>query len=131
MTTQPKPAAQTRLDNQKAQLERYGNFAEIVVRTTPEATDLMNMARLWEYVLVQADRQTRGYVAKASRSSYEETHKAWEGAMAVMVAKLQEAVERHQLDLSGNSFISRVAQRYGVAEKTGGNGTGASESVST
>lgn len=113
----PKPTAQLRLDNQKAQLDRYGNFAEVVVRTTPEATDMMNFARLWEYVLVQADRQTRGYVAKASRSTYEATHADFELCKAMMVERLQQAVERHGLDLAGMNFISRIAQRYGVAAR--------------
>jgi len=60
MTTEAKTKAksqyQARLDNQKSQLERHGNFAEVVIRTTPEGTDMINFARLWEHVLVVADQ---------------------------------------------------------------------------
>jgi hypothetical protein len=34
-----------------------------------------------------------------------------------MVSKLRSASQRHKLDLSGTNFISRVAQRYGIADK--------------
>ena len=112
---------QTRLENQKAQLERHGNFAEVMVRTTLEASDLMNFARLWDYVLVQADRQTRGYVAESSRSEYEATLADVEACKAVFVSRLQQAVVRHRLDMTGTNFISRIAQRYGVAEAKHGN----------
>jgi hypothetical protein len=30
---------------------------------------------------------------------------------------LQASAKRHKLDLTGTNFISRVAQRYGIAEK--------------
>lgn len=126
---QPKPAPQgqqfppkrtqfqARLDNQKQQLERHGNFAEVVIRTTPEGTDMINFARLWEYVLVQADRQTRGYVAKSSRKDFEATRKDFEDCIDMMVQRLQAIVQRHHLDMSGTNFISRVAQRYQVVQK--------------
>lgn len=106
-----------RLLNQMVQLARHGNFAETFIRTTPEGTDMVNFARLWEYVLVQADRQTRGYVAKTSRNEFEQTRKDFEDCVDFMVSKLRSATERHKLDLSGTNFISRVAQRYGIAEK--------------
>lgn len=106
-----------RLLNQMVQLARHGNFAETFIRTTPEGTDMVNFARLWEYVLVQADRQTRGYVAKTSRNEFEQTRKDFEDAVDFMVSKLRSAAERHKLDLAGTNFISRVAQRYGIADK--------------
>lgn len=106
-----------RLLNQMVQLARHGNFAETFIRTTPEGTDMVNFARMWEYVLVQADRQTRGYVAKTSRSEFEQTRKDFEDCIDFMVNKLRSAAERHHLDLTGTNFISRVAQRYGIAEK--------------
>jgi hypothetical protein len=106
-----------RLLNQMVQLARHGNFAETFIRTTPEGTDMVNFARLWEYVLVQADRQTRGYVAKTSRNEFEQTRKDFEDCVDFMVSKLRSAAERHKLDLAGTNFISRVAQRYGIADK--------------
>ena len=106
-----------RLLNQMVQLARHGNFAETFIRTTPEGTDMVNFARMWEYVLVQADRQTRGYVAKTSRSEFEQTRKDFEDCVDFMVSKLRSAGQRHKLDLSGTNFISRVAQRYGIADK--------------
>ncbi len=108
---------QARLENQKAQLERHGNFAEVVIRTTPEGTDMINFARLWEYVLVQADRNTRGYIAKSSREDFEQTRADFEASVDFMVSKIKEAVDRHDMDLSGTNFISRVAQRYHIAER--------------
>ena len=106
-----------RLLNQMVQLARHGNFAETFIRTTPEGTDMVNFARMWEYVLVQADRQTRGYVAKTSRNEFEQTRKDFEDCVDFMVTKLRSAGQRHKLDLSGTNFISRVAQRYGIADK--------------
>ncbi|MCA3243739.1 MAG: hypothetical protein INF43_00335 [Alphaproteobacteria bacterium] len=111
------PQFRARLLNQMVQLARHGNFAETFIRTTPEGTDMVNFARLWEYVLVQADRGTRGYVAKNSRAEFELTRKDFEDCVEFMVARLQAASKRHKLDLSGTNFISRVAQRYGIAEK--------------
>ena len=109
---------QTRLDNQKAQLERNGYSAEVVVRTTPEATDMINLARLWEHVIVTADRRTRGYMSKAPRSDYEKTQKAFHDSVAFMMEKMQEEIDRHKIDLSGTSFVSRIAQRYKLAERS-------------
>lgn len=106
-----------RLLNQMVQLARHGNFAETFIRTTPEGTDMVNFARMWEYVLVQADRQTRGYVAKTSRNEFEQTRKDFEDCVDFMVNKLRSASQRHKLDLSGTNFISRVAQRYGISDK--------------
>lgn len=108
---------QARLENQKAQLERHGNFAEVVIRTTPEGTDMINFARLWEHILVVADRQTRGYIAKTSREDFEKTQTDFRECLDFMVEKLQESVKRHDIDLSGGNFISRVAQRYQIAER--------------
>lgn len=108
---------QARLDNQKNQLERHGNFAEVVIRTTPEGTDMINFARLWEYILVQADRKTRGYVAKNSRADFEATRQAFEDSIEFMSARIKDAISRHDLDLTGNNFISRVGQRYKIAER--------------
>lgn len=117
----PNPARknqfQARLDNQKNQLERHGNFAEVVIRTTPEATDMINFARLWEYTLVQADRQTRGYIAKSSREDFDQTQADFRECVDFMVKKMKEAAERHNLDLTTTNFISRVAQRYGIADR--------------
>lgn len=108
---------QARLENQKAQLERHGNFAEVVIRTTPEGTDMINFARLWEHVLVVADRQTRGYIAKSSREDFEQTQKDFAEGVAFMAEKLKGCIERHQIDLTGSNFISRIAQRYEIAER--------------
>lgn len=113
-----KTQVQVRLDNQKGQLDKHGNFAEVVVRTTPEATDLINFARLWEYVLIQGDRQTRGYLAQGERDDFKATKQDLADCLAFMVLKLQGAAVRHNLNLEGNNFISRVAQRYGVSQKT-------------
>ncbi|HEX2859149.1 MAG TPA: hypothetical protein VHP58_03010 [Alphaproteobacteria bacterium] len=114
---QKKNQFHARLENQKAQLERHGNFAEVVIRTTPEGTDMINFARLWEHVLVQADRQTRGYVAKSSRGEFETTRKDFDDCVEFMVQKIKSAVQRHKLDLAGTNFISRVAQRYSIVDK--------------
>ncbi len=108
---------QARLENQKSQLERHGNFAEVVIRTTPEGTDMINFARLWEHVLVVADRQTRGYIAKSSREDFEQTQKDFNDSVGAMAEKLKECIERHQIDLTGTNFISRIAQRYDIAER--------------
>ncbi|MCP5405681.1 MAG: hypothetical protein H6922_05625 [Pseudomonadaceae bacterium] len=112
-----KPVFQQRLDNQKAQLDRYGNFAEVVVRTLPEATDIINFARLWEHTLIQADRQSRGYLPGASRDDYTATHADFEACLAFMAERLRAAAARHGIDYAGNGFIARVAQRYGIAGK--------------
>ena len=117
MTNTKKSQFQARLENQKAQLERHGNFAEVVIRTTPEGTDMINFARLWEHVLQQADRQTRGFAAKSSREDFEQTRKDFEESMEFMVNRLKACVGRHQLDLTSSNFISRVAQRYDIAER--------------
>lgn len=117
MSSTKKSQFQARLDNQKAQLERHGNFAEVVIRTTPEGTDMINFARLWEYVLVQADRQTRGYVAKNNREDFEQTREDFEACVDFMVNKLKASIDRHNMDLTGTNFISRVAQRYNIAER--------------
>lgn len=119
---------QHRLDNQKAQLDKHGNFAEVMVRTTPEATDMLNFARLWEYVLVNADRQTRGHGAVRSRDEYKVTHTDFEECLAFMILKLQKVIARHELDVTGTNFISRVAQRYGVSDAKGKAATPANES---
>jgi hypothetical protein len=111
------PQFRARLLNQMVQLARHGNFAETFIRTTPEGTDMVNFARLWEYVLVQADRGTRGYVAKNSRNDFEQTRKDFDDCIEFIVARLQSASKRHKMDLTGTNFISRVAQRYGIADK--------------
>lgn len=115
--TNKKSQFAARLENQKAQLERHGNFAEVVIRTTPEGTDMINFARLWEYILQQADRQTRGYVAKNNRLDFELTRKDFEDSIDFMVERMKQSVARHKLDLAGSNFISRVAQRYDIAER--------------
>lgn len=111
------PQYRARLINQILQLIRHGNYAETFIRTTPEGTDLVNFARLWEYVLVQADRQTRGYVARNNRADFEATRKDFEDCIDFMATKIKAAVERHDLDLVGTNFISRIAQRYQIADK--------------
>lgn len=108
---------QARLENQKAQLERHGNFAEVVIRTTPEGTDMINFARLWEHLLVVADRQTRGYIAKNSREDFEQTQKDFNESVSFMAEKLKECVKRHNIDLNGTNFISRIAQRYEIVDR--------------
>jgi hypothetical protein len=106
-----------RLENQKSQLERHGNFAEVVIRTTPEGTDMLNFARLWEHVLVMGDRSTRGYMAKKSREDFDQTRQDFDDCVAMMIEKLQECIKRHDIDLTGSNFISRVAQRYKITER--------------
>lgn len=106
-----------RLENQKQQLERHGNFAEVVIRTTPEGTDMINFARLWEHVLVMGDRSTRGYMAKKSREDFDKTRQDFDECMEFMIKKLQESIKRHDIDLAGGNFISRVAQRYKITER--------------
>lgn len=115
--SQQKKQYLARLENQKAQLERHGNFAEVVIRTTPEGTDMINFARIWEHVLVVADRQTRGYIAKNSREDFDKTREDFNECVEFMATKLKECVERHEIDLSGSNFISRIAQRYEIAER--------------
>lgn len=111
------PQYRARLVNQILQLIRHGNYAETFIRTTPEGTDLVNFARLWEYVLVQADRQSRGYVARNNREDFEMTRKDFEDCVDFMAAKIKASIERHDLDLAGTNFISRIAQRYQIVEK--------------
>ena len=107
---------QARLESQKAQLERNGYSAEVVVRTTPEATDLITFARHWEHVLITADRRTRGYMAADKRADYEKTQKAFLESVDFMMKNIQQEVDRHGIDLTSNNFISRVAQRYKIAD---------------
>jgi hypothetical protein len=109
---------QARLDNQKEQLERNGYSAEVVVRTTPEATDMINFARLWEHIIVTADRRTRGYMSKAKREDYEKTRQAFIDSVDFMMQKMQEEIDRHDMDLGGNNFVSRIAQRYKLADRS-------------
>ena len=118
--TKPKNQFQARLENQVAQLERNGYSAEVVVRTTPEATDMINFARLWEHVLVTADRRTRGYMSKAKRDDYEKTQTAFLESVDYMMKRMQEEVERHDIDLGGSNFIGRIAQRYKLASRNKG-----------
>jgi len=111
---------QARLENQKAQLERHGNFAEVVIRTTPEGTDMINFARLWEHILVVADRQTRGYIAKNDREDFDKTRQDFYEGVDFMVKKMQDCIDRHDIDLTGANFVSRIAQRYKIAERKKG-----------
>ena len=106
-----------RLNNLIDQLKRHGYSAEVVVRTTPEATDLINFARLWEYVIVQADRATRGYRAQHARAEFDATRADFIACIDFMADRLKHASQRHQLDLGGTNFIDRIAQRYGVATR--------------
>lgn len=108
---------EARLASQKAQLERNGYSAEVVVRTTPEATDIINYARLWEYIIVQADRKTRGYMSKSSRDDFDKTRREYQECMSLMSEKIQSAAKRHDLDLTGTNFVSRIAQRYGIVDR--------------
>lgn len=117
MTDKKKNAFQARLENQKAQLERHGYSAEVVVRTTPEATDIINFARMWEYIIVQADRKSRGFMAQAEREKFDQTRKDFNDSLEFMAGKLKESVERHDFDLSGSNFVSRIAQRYEIADR--------------
>lgn len=117
MNQKAKGQYQARLENQKSQLERHGNFAEVVIRTTPEGTDMINFARLWEHILVVADRQTRGYIAKNSREDFDKTRSDFNDSVEFMVGKIRDCVKRHQIDLSGSNFISRIAQRYEIVDR--------------
>lgn len=118
MTDKKKNAFQARLDNQKAQLERHGYSAEVVVRTTPEATDIINFARMWEYIIVQADRKSRGFMAQSEREKFDQTRKDFNESLEFMSSKIKDAVERHGFDLGGSNFVSRIAQRYDVVERS-------------
>lgn len=111
---------EARLESQKSQLERNGYSAEVVVRTTPEATDMINFARLWEHILVTADRRTRGYMSASKREDYEKTQKAFLDSVDHMMKQMKAEIDRHDIDLSTNNFISRVAQRYKLSEAGGG-----------
>ncbi len=106
-----------RLENQKEQLERNGYSAEVVVRTTPEATDMINFARLWEHIIVQADRRTRGYMAKSTREDFEKTQTAFRESLDYMMNRMKEEVERHDIDMTGGNFVSRIAQRYSLSDR--------------
>ncbi len=117
MTDKKKNAFQARLENQKAQLERHGYSAEVVVRTTPEATDIINFARMWEYIIVQADRKSRGFMAQSEREKFDQTRQDFNQSLEFMANKIKEAVERHDFDLTGSNFVSRIAQRYDIAER--------------
>lgn len=105
-----------RLVNQIMQLLHHGNSAEVVVRTSAEASDLLNFARLWEYILNRADRKTRGLDAEQNRAMYEETLQNFNVAQQYMADVMRQCIKRHGLDFTGQNFISRIAQRYGIAE---------------
>ncbi|HAG52228.1 MAG TPA: hypothetical protein DCL21_00375 [Alphaproteobacteria bacterium] len=115
--SQKKNQFESRLNSQIEQLKKHGYSAEVVIRTTPEATDIINYARLWEHIIVQADRKTRGYMAKSSRDDFDKTRRDFQECMSVMSEKIQQAAERHDLDLTGTNFVSRIAQRYSISEK--------------
>jgi hypothetical protein len=108
---------QARLDHMKQQLERHGYSAEVVVRTTPEATDIINFARLWEFIIVTADRSTRGYMSQSTRADFDQTRKEFIECVDFMIEKLRGASKRHKIDLSGNNFMSRIAQRYKIVDR--------------
>lgn len=110
----------TRLENQKAQLEKNGYSAEVVVRTTPEATDMINFARMWEHIIVTADRSTRGYMARNKREDFDHTRQDFVDSVDFMVKKMQEAIKRHNIDMTGNNFVARIAQRYKISERRKG-----------
>lgn len=114
---QKKNQFEARLNSQIEQLKKHGYSAEVVIRTTPEATDIINYARLWEHIIVQADRKTRGYMAKNSRDDFDKTRREFQESMSIMSEKIQDAAKRHGLDLTGTNFVSRIAQRYGIADK--------------
>lgn len=114
---QKKSQFQARLDHMKQQLERHGYSAEVVVRTTPEATDVINFARLWEFIIVTADRSTRGYMSQSTRADFDKTRKDFIECVDFMVEKLRGASKRHKIDLSGSNFMSRIAQRYKIVER--------------
>ena len=111
---------QARLDHMKQQLERHGYSAEVVVRTTPEATDMINFARLWEFVIVTADRSTRGYMSQSTRADFDKTRQDFIECVDFMIEKLRGASQRHRIDLSGSNFMSRIAQRYKIVERKRG-----------
>ena len=111
---------QARLEHMKQQLERHGYSAEVVVRTTPEATDMINFARLWEFVIVTADRSTRGYMSQSTRADFDRTRQDFIECVDFMIEKLRASSHRHKIDLSGNNFMSRIAQRYKIVERKRG-----------
>ncbi len=108
---------QARLEHMKQQLERHGYSAEVVVRTTPEATDMINFARLWEFVIVTADRSTRGYMSQSTRADFDKTRQEFIECVDFMIEKLRASSKRHKIDLGGNNFMSRIAQRYKIVER--------------
>lgn len=108
---------ESRLNSQIEQLKKHGYSSEVVIRTTPEASDVINYARLWEHIIVQADRKTRGYMAKSSRDDFDKTRREFQECMSIMSEKIKLAADRHGLDLTGTNFVSRISQRYGISEK--------------
>ncbi|MCP4355580.1 MAG: hypothetical protein GY793_08135 [Proteobacteria bacterium] len=108
---------ESRLNSQIEQLKKHGYSSEVVIRTTPEASDVINYARLWEHIIVQADRKTRGYMAKSSRDDFDKTRREFQECMGVMSEKIKLSADRHGIDLTGTNFVSRISQRYGIAEK--------------
>jgi len=108
---------ESRLNSQIEQLKKHGYSSEVVIRTTPEASDVINYARLWEHLIVQADRKTRGYMAKSSRDDFDKTRREFQECMAMMSEKIKLSADRHGIDLTNTNFVSRIAQRYGIAEK--------------
>ena len=62
--------------------------------------------------MLEADRQK--HKGADGKAAFEETRAEFEVCLATLAAKFADAASRHGLDIEGDDFISRVAQRYGL-----------------
>lgn len=114
MTDSTKKNAE-RLAIQQEMLARHGNYAEVMVRTTPEATDMVNFARLWEHVMQEADRRCKAGTHEQQESDFASSQQDYAEMLVQMASHLKKVASRHKIELTGTEFIDRIAQRYGIA----------------
>ena len=119
MTTSAKKT-DARLAIQQEMLARHGNYAEVMVRTTPEATDMVNFARLWEHIMQEADRRCKAGVDGQGAELFKDSQQDYAAALVQMAGCLKKVALRHKIDLTGDAFIDRVAQRYDIAKPKDG-----------
>jgi alpha-galactosidase len=108
-----------RLAIQQEMLARHGNYAEVMVRTTPEATDMVNFARLWEHVMQEADRRCKAGTHEQNEDGFAASQQDYAEMLVQMAAYLKKVALRHKIELTGTEFIDRIAQRYNVATPQG------------